>query len=180
MISRAGARGAMSAPGALFQLSPGVFRAIASPRRVDMLRLLAERPHTPTELARRLGVSEATARQHLDVLRRSRLAERREDGRVWAYHVLTDEGRALLRAGVGAPAAAGLAAFALAGLGAVLLWRWDALRPEPLPPGSMGMPIPPDPSLPWLAAGAFAALAAAALLALACLALARALRRLRA
>jgi DNA-binding transcriptional ArsR family regulator len=144
-----------------------------------MLHMIAERPHTPTELARRLGVSDTTAREHLDVLRKSRLVVRREDGRVWAYHTLTDDGRALLRATLGPPTRGALAALALAGLGSSLLARWNALRPPPPPPGSLPMPMAPDPSLPWLLGGAASALVATLLLGTTCVVAVWNIRRLR-
>lgn len=153
--------GGVSAPSFF---SPRVFRAISSARRVEILKALAQRPHTPTELARRLSVSDATVRAHLDVLRASGLVERRHDGRVWAYHELSQEGRSLLHARATGPVLGVLAGVALAAWSFALLQRWRALRPPALPPGTIGMPLPPDPSLPWLLGGGLATATVAALL----------------
>lgn len=140
-------------------LQPTIFRTLASRRRVSVLTALAERPHTPAELARRIGVTEQTVQYHLDKLTSTGLVERRRDERPWAYHQLTRQGRDLL----GDPprtkplATLAVAAAALAGL---LGWLWSAAKPDPLPPTSLASAAP-DPW--WLEAAAWGAVAMAAL-----------------
>ena len=125
-------------------LRPSVFRVLSSRRRVEILRSLAERPHTPAELSRRLGVTEQTVQYHLDKLADVGLAERSPDARPWAYHQLTGTGRDLV---TNPPSTKPLAALAiLAGLLAAFLgWLWNEGRPAPLPPNSLASPAPE----PW-------------------------------
>lgn len=140
-------------------LHPTVFRMLASRRRVDILRALAERPHTPAELARRIGVTEQTVQYHLDKLAAAGLADRRKDERPWAYHELTAPGRDLVS---DPPSTKPLAALALAMAVAsgVFAWAWNQARPEPLPPNSMASPAPAP---WWLDAAAWGAVSFAAL-----------------
>ena len=125
-------------------LRPSTFRALSSRRRVEILRHLAERPHTPAELARRLGVTEQTVQYHLDKLAGAGLAERRMDERRWAYHELTGMGRDVV---ADPPSTKPLAVLGLAGaaLATGLAAIWASGRPEPLPPNSLASPAPE----PW-------------------------------
>lgn len=132
-------------------LDPRLFRTLASRPRAEILRALAERPHTPAELARRLGVADTTAQYHLDRLAAAGLARRRDDGRVWAYHELTSDGRALVPADARVPATLGAL---LAALAAFLAAAWWRAQPEPLPPGTIGFPVPAPSWAPWALAGA--------------------------
>lgn len=135
---------------------PGTFRALASPRRVAILAALRERPHTGSELARLLGLSDTAVRKHLHVLTEAGLVDRRDEGRPWTYHELTPEARALVQA---PPAGKTLGALAVlaAAVATSLAALWDARRPEPLDPTRLGAAAPPDPMLPWLLGGAVAA-----------------------
>jgi DNA-binding transcriptional ArsR family regulator len=142
-------------------LDPRFFRALSSATRVDVLRALSERPHTPAELSRRLGVAESTAQYHLDRLAAAGLARRRSDGRVWAYHELTDLGRSLAAM---RPAAAGATTLALALLAAAAA-AWSVALPDPVPPGTIMVPAPMPDWAPW-------ALGAAIVLGLAAVAMA--------
>lgn len=125
-------------------LRPTLFRTLASRRRLSILTALAERPHTPAELARRTGVTEQTVHYHLGKLSSAGLTERRPDTRPWAYHQLTGQGRDLVSA---PPSTKPLAALALAAaaFAGVLAWLWTAAKPDPLPPDSLASPAPP----PW-------------------------------
>lgn len=64
--------------------------ALGSPKRLEMLDLLAQRPWTVDELAREMGLSTANASQHLQVLLRARLVEVRREG-TRAYYRLSGE-----------------------------------------------------------------------------------------
>ena len=111
-------------------------------------------------------MTEQTVQYHLDKLADAGLAERRPDGRPWAYHQLTGTGRDLV---TDPPSTKPLAALVLlAGLLAGGLgWLWNDGRPDPLPPNSMASPAPE----PWwldlamAGAGGFAVLMLAALVA---------------
>jgi DNA-binding transcriptional ArsR family regulator len=61
--------------------------AIAHPGRRTMLRLLLDRELPVGELARRAGVSQPAASQHLKVLREAGLIQGRVDGRRRLYRV---------------------------------------------------------------------------------------------
>ena len=61
--------------------------AIAHPGRRALLRLVLDRELPVSELARRAGVSQPTASQHLKVLRNAGLVRGRVDGRRRLYRV---------------------------------------------------------------------------------------------
>lgn len=150
-------------------LDPRTFRTLASSKRVQILRLLAQRPHTPAELARQLGVAEQTVTYHLGKLADAGLAARRPDARPWAYHELTPPGRDIVANAPSATAPVALAILlSLAAVGSGVAW-WMG-QPEPLPPNSMASPAPVPDWVTWVGVGGIAlGLLAAILLALAML-----------
>jgi len=70
----------------------GVFKALASDTRVQMLRLLSERPLCVGALAARLDLSQSAASQHLAILRRTGLVEADKRG-YYVHYSLTDDAR---------------------------------------------------------------------------------------
>lgn len=64
-----------------------VAKALASPKRVELLELLAQTERTVEWLAGATGMSVANTSQHLQVLRASRLVEGRRDG-LYVYYGL--------------------------------------------------------------------------------------------
>lgn len=62
-----------------------VFAALADPTRRAVVRLLADRPATPTELASALPVSRQAVAKHLAVLRAAGLVEHAREGRRVRY-----------------------------------------------------------------------------------------------
>jgi DNA-binding transcriptional ArsR family regulator len=64
--------------------------AIAHPGRRALLRLVLDRELPVSELARRIGVSQPAASQHLKVLRHAGLVQGRVDGRRRLYRVDLD------------------------------------------------------------------------------------------
>src|SRR3990172_3287640 len=60
---------------AIYRQLARVGKAVASPRRLELLDLLAQGPQTVERLARETGQSVANTSQHLQLLRRARLAE---------------------------------------------------------------------------------------------------------
>ncbi|HWP38276.1 MAG TPA: metalloregulator ArsR/SmtB family transcription factor [Gemmatimonadales bacterium] len=75
----------------VYQQLARIGKALASPRRLELLDLLAQGPYTVERLARLTGQSVANASQHLQVLRRARLVESEKHGLYVTYR-LPDEG----------------------------------------------------------------------------------------
>ena len=74
-------------------LDSEVFKALASPTRLAVLRSLDERRKTVTELARDLELNKATVHEHLQLLVATGLIKKRDDeGRKWIYYELTWRG----------------------------------------------------------------------------------------
>lgn len=65
-------------------------KALGSRRRLELLDILAQGERSVEELAAEAEMSVANASQHLQVLRRARLVEARQD-RTYAYYRLADE-----------------------------------------------------------------------------------------
>ncbi|MBI1795618.1 MAG: metalloregulator ArsR/SmtB family transcription factor [Candidatus Eisenbacteria bacterium] len=68
-----------------------ISRALASPRRLEIVDLLAQSEHTVEELARGTGMSVANTSRHLQALRHARLVTVRRAG-VFAHYALADPG----------------------------------------------------------------------------------------
>lgn len=76
------------------KLSLAQVRAIALPSRIKILRCLATRRATVTEIAERTSMAKSTALKHLRVLDKHGLIRRNDDGeRLWVYYDLTAAGR---------------------------------------------------------------------------------------
>ena len=65
---------------ALFESIAGMGKAFASPRRLELIDLLAQGPRSVEELARASGQSTANASQHLQALHSSGVVKRERDG----------------------------------------------------------------------------------------------------
>jgi rhodanese-related sulfurtransferase/predicted transcriptional regulator len=65
---------------ALFEAIAGMGKAFASPRRLELIDLLAQGPRSVDELARASGQSTANASQHLQALHASGVVSRERDG----------------------------------------------------------------------------------------------------
>ena len=65
---------------ALFEAIAGMGKAFASPRRLELIDLLAQGPRRVEELARASGQSTANASQHLQALHASGVVRRERDG----------------------------------------------------------------------------------------------------
>jgi rhodanese-related sulfurtransferase/DNA-binding HxlR family transcriptional regulator len=65
---------------ALFEAIAGMGKAFASPRRLELIDLLAQGPRSVDELARAIGQSTANASQHLQALHASGVVSRERDG----------------------------------------------------------------------------------------------------
>src|ERR671919_1775139 len=64
-------------------------KALASPHRLEILELLAQRERTVESLATEIGVSLANASQHLQALRQAALVESRKQG-LFVYYRLAE------------------------------------------------------------------------------------------
>ncbi len=83
------ARGWMSEMTEIDEIQTSLLRALASPHRLRIVQLLGERPREVNELARDLGLGQATVSQHLGSMRAVGLVEATRDGRSVSYG-LTD------------------------------------------------------------------------------------------
>ena len=76
---------------ALFEAIAVMGKAFASPRRLELLDLLAQAPRTVDELARASGQSTANASQHLQALHAAGLVARSREGTSVRYALAGDE-----------------------------------------------------------------------------------------
>lgn len=74
----------------LFGQFARVGKAISSPRRLEIVDLLAQGERTVEEIAKETSVSVASASQHLQVLKASRMVEARREG-LYVHYRLADE-----------------------------------------------------------------------------------------
>lgn len=80
----------------LFDTVAGMARALASPRRLELLDLLAQAPRTVEQLALAADQSSANASQHLQALHAAGLVERRREGNRVRYAIAGNDVIALL------------------------------------------------------------------------------------
>jgi len=73
----------------IWNLQSEVMKILASPRRLQILHLLAEEPKEVGRLADEMGITQPNVSQHLAVMRAAGIVEARRDGREVTYH-LTD------------------------------------------------------------------------------------------
>ncbi|RLE48155.1 hypothetical protein DRJ25_00545 [Candidatus Woesearchaeota archaeon] len=78
------------------KLSQKVFKALASPTRISILKELDRRRFTQSELSENLGFAIPTIKQHLQDLEKAGLVNCIENGRKWKYFELSKEGKAIL------------------------------------------------------------------------------------
>jgi rhodanese-related sulfurtransferase/predicted transcriptional regulator len=74
----------------LYEQFARIVKALANPRRLEIVDLLAQGERTVEEIARETALSIANASQHLQILRSAHLVEVRRDG-LYAYYRLADE-----------------------------------------------------------------------------------------
>jgi rhodanese-related sulfurtransferase len=74
----------------LFGQFARIGKALASPRRLEIVDLLAQGERTVEEVARETSMSVASASQHLQVLKVARMVEVRREG-LYAHYRLADE-----------------------------------------------------------------------------------------
>jgi rhodanese-related sulfurtransferase/predicted transcriptional regulator len=83
------------AKGALFEAIALMGKAFASPRRLELLDLLAQGPRSVEELARAAGQSSANTSQHMQALHAAGLVTRRREGVRVRYALAGDDVLAL-------------------------------------------------------------------------------------
>jgi len=71
----------------IVELQAETLRALASPRRLEILHLLTSGPRDVGSLAADLGISQPNVSQHLGVLRTSGIVEAERDGREVRYRI---------------------------------------------------------------------------------------------
>ena len=74
----------------LFEQFARVGKALASPKRLEIVDLLAQGERTVEEIAREMAMSVASASQHLQVLKAARMVEARREG-LYIHYRLADE-----------------------------------------------------------------------------------------
>lgn len=82
---------ARQAKDALFEAIASMGKSFASPRRLELIDLLAQGPRTVDELARVTGQSAANTSQHLQLLRSAGVVERRREGTRVRYALSGDD-----------------------------------------------------------------------------------------
>ncbi len=83
--------GSRRAKDALFEAIAVLGKAFASPRRLELVDLLAQAPRTVEELARASGQSTANASQHLQGLHAAGLVKRTREGTRVRYELADDQ-----------------------------------------------------------------------------------------
>ena len=68
-------------------------QALASPARVQMLRMLGGKRMTLTEIAENVGLSLPGVKRHLTALEETGLVKKIDEGRKWKYYELTELGK---------------------------------------------------------------------------------------
>jgi rhodanese-related sulfurtransferase len=74
----------------VFEQFARIAKAMASPKRLELIDLLAQSERSVEELARLTGMSVANVSRHLQILRSARMVEVRRDG-LFAFYRLADE-----------------------------------------------------------------------------------------
>jgi len=72
-------------------------KALSTDTRQDIVKMLSERPHTSSEIARKLGKHVTTITEHLNVLEKANLIIRKESTNKWVYYTLTQKGEKIFK-----------------------------------------------------------------------------------
>jgi rhodanese-related sulfurtransferase/DNA-binding transcriptional ArsR family regulator len=75
----------------IFEQFARIGKALSSPKRLEILDLLAQAERTVEEIARETAMPVASASQHLQVLKGARMVETRREG-LYVHYRLADEG----------------------------------------------------------------------------------------
>jgi len=80
-------------------LDKATFKALAVDTRVQILKLLLDKPYTLSDMSALLAMSNSTVKEHVDVLVKAELISPDNDGRKWKYYSLTFKGRRFIQPG---------------------------------------------------------------------------------
>ncbi len=75
----------------------GTLLLLSSETRMEILSSLADRRKTLSELAKEIGLSKSSVKEHLEKLEKAGLIRRVDEGRKWIYYEITGEGLRILR-----------------------------------------------------------------------------------
>lgn len=64
----------------VFEIQAGVCQCLANPKRLEILHILRDTELSATEIAERVGISNANASQHLSIMRTKGLLRSRREG----------------------------------------------------------------------------------------------------
>ncbi len=76
---------------AIYEQLAHIGKAVSSPRRLELIDLLSQGPHTVEALAGESGQTLANTSQHLQILRSARLVEAEKEGNFVTYSLADDE-----------------------------------------------------------------------------------------
>jgi len=80
----------------LYEQLARLTKALASPKRIELLDILSQGPRTVERLAQRTGLTTANASQHLQVLRSAALVEAAKSGLFTTYRLASEQVAAFL------------------------------------------------------------------------------------
>ena len=72
-------------------------KALSTDTRQDIIKLLAKRPHTASEISKILDKHVTTVTEHLNVLEKSDLIKKKETTNKWVYYTLSGKGEKLFK-----------------------------------------------------------------------------------
>ena len=72
-------------------------KALSADARQDIMKLLAKRPYTASEISKIKRKHVTTITEHLEVLERSGLVKKKESTNKWVYYTLTQKGEHLFK-----------------------------------------------------------------------------------
>ncbi len=78
-------------------LDKETIKALSTETRQEIMKMLAKRPHTASEIAKTTKKHVTTVSEHLDVLEKSGLIRKKESSNKWVYYELTDKGEHLFK-----------------------------------------------------------------------------------
>lgn len=99
-------------------------KAIAVDTRLNILKLLAKKKYTLTDLAETLGLGNSTVLEHMGHLVKAGLAEKEQTARKWKFYSITLKGRRLVEP----REIKVLFMFALSAIGAIATAVWFAMK----------------------------------------------------
>ena len=70
---------------------------LSSETRMEILRSIADRRKTLSELSKEIGISKSSVKEHLEKLEKAGLVKRVDEGRKWIYYEITKEGAKIVR-----------------------------------------------------------------------------------